>query len=150
MFTPCRLIFGASGRSFWKSVVLARWIFSNAKTQRWSGLRVFPAPAKMQCTASSWGIANSHYPCVRVFPDCLPYSLYINVSKKEDLRGDWPFFEDAQLTAPIGIPRLFNQTLYLSFRDCGGMGVSTYQWSFSAFTYRPSGLPAILTDGSVV
>ena len=29
-----------------------------------------------------------HYPCIRAFPDCLPYSLYIIFSKKEDLSGD--------------------------------------------------------------
>ena len=76
----------------------------NAKTQRWSGLRVFPAPAKMQCTASSWGITDSHYPCVRAFPECLPYSLYIIFSKKEDLRGDTPSFRDYRSYLPMGFP----------------------------------------------
>ena len=45
-----------------------------------------------------------HYPCIRAFPDCLPYSLYINVSKKEDLRGDTPNYRDYRRYRPMGFP----------------------------------------------
>ena len=44
---------------------------------------------RQKCSVTqSWGITDSHYPCVRAFPECLPYSLYIIFSKKEDLSGD--------------------------------------------------------------
>ena len=44
---------------------------------------------RQKCSVTqSWGIADSHYPCVRAFPECLPYSLYIIFSKQEDLAGD--------------------------------------------------------------
>ena len=54
---------------------------------------------RQKCSVTqSWGIADSHYPCVRAFPECLPYSLYIIFSKKEDLSSDtdkfrgWPAY----------------------------------------------------------
>ena len=139
----------ASGRSIWKSVVLAGWIFltprrrgeavsasfqhrQRCSVQRRRGALLLPLPL--------------HKSVSRLPP---LFSLYQYCQRKKTFQAIPPNFESAPLTAPIGNPRLFNQTFHLSFRVCG-WGVSTYQWSFSAFTYRPSGLPAILTDGSVV
>nr|DAH96900.1 MAG TPA: hypothetical protein [Caudoviricetes sp.] len=44
-----------------------------------------------------------------------------------------------------GIPRLFNQTIPLLLEAAG----VRYAMNVFKSTYRPSGLPAILTDGSV-
>ena len=44
-----------------------------------------------------------------------------------------------------GVPRLFNQTIPLLLEAAG----VRYAMNVSKSTYRPSGLPAILTDGSV-
>lgn len=44
-----------------------------------------------------------------------------------------------------GVPRLFNQTIPLLLEAAG----VRYAMNVSKSTYRPSGLPAILTDGSL-
>ena len=61
-----------------------------------------------------------HYPCIRAFPDCLPYSLISTFQRRKNFRGNAAKFRGCLVTASISIPRLFNQTFHLSFRDCGG------------------------------
>ena len=58
-----------------KSVVLARWIFLTPRRRGEAVSASFQHRQKCSVT-QSWGITDSHYPCVRAFPECLPYSLY--------------------------------------------------------------------------
>nr|DAF71393.1 MAG TPA: hypothetical protein [Caudoviricetes sp.] len=105
--------------------------------------------AKMQCTAYSWGITDSHYPCLRAFPECLPYSLYIILSKKEDLRGDTakfrgcPAYRIDRYSSGFLI-RLFT---YRSETAVGGINLSVKLFSVHL---SPVWSSCHLTDGSVV
>ena len=87
MFTPCRAIF-LSERSEHLKICGSRPL--NFPKPRRRGEAVSASfQHRHKCSVTqSWGITDSHYPCVRAFPECLPYSLYIILSKKEDLSGD--------------------------------------------------------------
>lgn len=73
------------------------------------------------------------------------FSFYQYCQRKKTFGATSKKSENATATVD-GVPRLFNQTFpfFLKLR------VLRYAMNVSKSTYRPSGLPAILTDGSVV
>ena len=86
----------------------------NAKTQRWSGLRVFPAPAKMQCNA--------------VVGHCwLPLPLRQSVSRMPPLFSLYHIFKER---------RPFRR--YRQFRGCPAYRIDRYSSGFliRLFAYR--------------
>ena len=72
------------------------------------------------------------------------FSLYHIVKERRPFGRHAKFFEDAAATVRW-VPRLFNQTIPILLEAAG----VRYAMNVSKSTYRPSGLPAILTDGSV-
>ena len=88
--------------------------YSEAKTQRWSGLRVFPAPAKMQCNA--------------VVGHCwLPLPLRQSVSRMPPLFSLYHIFKER---------RPFRR--YRQFRGCPAYRIDRCSLCFliRLFTYR--------------
>jgi hypothetical protein len=75
------------------------------------------------------------------------FSLYhiVKEKRKKTFRATGKNLRMPQIPSD-GVPRLFNQTIPLLLEAAG----VRYAMNVSKSTYRPSGLPAILTDGSVV
>jgi hypothetical protein len=73
------------------------------------------------------------------------FSFYQYCQRKKTFGATGQILRMPQLPSD-GVPRLFNQTFpfFLKLR------VMRYAMNVSKSIYRPSGLPAILTDGSVV